>query len=348
MTKVLITGCCGFIGSHLAEHFLKVGSNVIGIDNLSRKGTDLNLKFLSEKKNFEFYKEDIRDFEKMAGIFKKRGPFDLIIHEAAQVAVTTSVINPRMDFEINALGTFNLLEATRLYSSDAFFEFASTNKVYGKMDDLNVVERNGRYDYETLKSGVNEKCCLDFHSPYGCSKGVADQYVHDYSRIYGLKTVVLRQSCIYGTRQFGVEDQGWVAWFIIASIMNRPLTIYGDGKQCRDVLWIDDLVDTYVACYKNVDKVSGEIYNVGGGPKNVLSLIELVDYLKKAGIMTQDPALSDWRPGDQKIFVSDIKKICDAVHWKPKITPQEGVKKLASWAMENKSLLEKVLQQIRF
>ena len=345
MEKLLITGCAGFIGFHLAKHFLESGARVIGIDNLSRKGCETNLQILlkSHKNTFDFYNKDIRNFSGIEAIFKKYAPLDLVIHEAGQVAVTTSITNPREDFEINALGTFNLLEATRLHAPNAFFEFASTNKVYGKMEDLEVVERNGRYEYEDLSTGVSEKCGLDFHSPYGCSKGTADQYVRDYSRIYGLKTVVLRQSCIYGTRQFGVEDQGWVAWFTIASILNKPITIYGDGKQGRDLLWIDDLVHAYAGLYKNADKVAGKVFNVGGGPGNILSLLELVDILKSAGVMRHDPIRSAWRHGDQKIFVCDTTKISNDIQWKPTVSPPQGVAKLVEWTTANKELLKKML-----
>ena len=346
MEKVLITGCAGFIGFHLAQHFLESGASVIGVDNLSRKGCETNLEILLKnyEKNFVFHNEDIRNFSGIEAIFKKHAPFDLVIHEAGQVAVTTSIANPREDFEINALGTFNLLEATRLYSPDSFFEFASTNKVYGKMNDLSVVERNGRYEYEELPNGVSEEYSLDFHSPYGCSKGTADQYVRDYNRIFGLKTVVLRQSCIYGTRQFGVEDQGWVAWFTIASVLNKPITIYGDGKQGRDLLWIDDLVSAYVGLYKNADRVAGKIFNVGGGSENILSLLELVDLLKAAGVMHNDPVRSEWRHGDQKIFVCDITKISNDIQWKPTVSPRQGVAKLIEWTIANKELLSKMLK----
>ena len=271
--KVLVTGCAGFIGSHLAVNFLTKGHKVVGIDNLSRNGSKENLNWLTEtNKNMVFCDADIRNFKGVSDVFKIYGPFDLILHMAAQVAVTTSVLDPREDFEINALGTFNILEATRLYSPEAVFEFASTNKVYGKMDKIGVTERNGRYEYDELQKGIDENYNIDFHSPYGCSKGAADQYVRDYNRIYGLKTVVLRQSCIYGTRQFGIEDQGWVAWFVIASLLNKPITVYGDGKQIRDILWIDDLVDVYVKLFENAEKVSGKVFNIGGGPSNTLSL----------------------------------------------------------------------------
>jgi CDP-paratose 2-epimerase len=343
--KVLITGCAGFIGFHLSKYFLESGATVIGIDNLSRKGCETNLQLLleSRRSGFSFHNEDIRNFGGIEAIFKKYAPIDLVIHEAGQVAVTCSITNPREDFEINALGTLNLLEASRLHSPDAFFEFASTNKVYGRMTDLGVVERNGRYEYANLPNGVNEAHSLDFHSPYGCSKGAADQYVRDYCRIYGLRTVVLRQSCIYGTRQFGVEDQGWVAWFAIASILNKPITIYGDGKQGRDLLWIDDLVNAYVGLYENADMVAGKVFNVGGGPGNVLSLLELVEILKSAGVMHRAPAVSEWRHGDQKIFVCDTTKLTNHICWKPKVSPRQGVAKLVEWSIANKDLLTKLL-----
>jgi len=342
--KVLITGCAGFIGCHLAEYFLSVGNEVIGLDNLSRKGGGENLKWLqSLEGNFKFCKVDIRDFEHTSEVFNMHGPFELILHMAAQVAVTTSVTEPREDFEINAMGTFNLLEATRLYSPDAFFEFASTNKVYGKLTHVDVVERNGRYEYGTLLDGINEEQNLDFHSPYGCSKGAADQYVRDYNRIYGLKTAVLRQSCIYGTRQFGIEDQGWVAWFIIASVLNKPLTIYGDGKQMRDLLWIDDLVKVYVKLFENAGKVAGKVFNIGGGAVNTLSLLELLDILKTEDVLKREPLYAGWRSGDQRVFVCNVEKVNDFVGWEPSTPPKLGVKKLIDWIVNNKTMLEKTL-----
>jgi CDP-paratose 2-epimerase len=341
--NILITGCAGFIGSHIADYFLRYGDRVVGIDNLSRKGTENNLKILNNYDNFIFEKEDICDYLKLTDIYKRQGPFDLIVHEAAQVAVTTSVLEPRMDFEQNALGTFNMLEATRLYSPEAFFEFASTNKVYGKMADKKIEERSKRYVYADGHLGIDETCPLDFYSPYGCSKGTADQYVHDYSRIYGLKTVVLRQSCIYGTRQYGIEDQGWVAWFTIASILNKPITIYGDGKQVRDILWVDDLVGIYVRLYKDSHKVNGEVFNIGGGSENTLSLLELVTILKEEGVMKRDPGFAAWRPGDQKIFVCDLNKIYNAIGWKPLTSPKDGVRRLVSWTADHKDQLQNLL-----
>ena len=344
MKSVIITGCAGFIGSHLVEYFLKQGATVVGIDNLSRAGSETNLEKLRNRYGncFHFHKQDIRNFAAVRSIFAEADP-ELVIHHAAQVAVTTSITDPREDFEINALGTFNILEATRLEAPDAFFEFASTNKVYGKMDDLEIIERGGRYDYANLPHGIDETRGLDFHSPYGCSKGTADQYVRDYSRVYGLRSVVLRQSCIYGTRQFGVEDQGWVAWFTIASILGKPITIYGDGKQGRDLLWIDDLESVYAGLYEHADKTAGEIYNVGGGPENVLSLLELVEQLRRASILRRPANFAEWRQGDQKVFVCDIRKLSKAIHWKPSVSPREGVDRLIAWSMDNKELLNRLL-----
>jgi CDP-paratose 2-epimerase len=343
--KVFITGCAGFIGGHLTSHFLGRGFDVVGVDNLSRNGSRTNLDWLRPK-GLRFFNADVRDFRHLSEIFTQNGEFDLVIHEAGQVAVTTSVTDPRNDFEINALGTFNVLEATRLFSPGAFFEFASTNKVYGEMTDIQVVERNGRYDYVKTGSGIDEVQPLDFHSPYGCSKGAADQYVRDYCRIYGLKTVVLRQSCIYGTRQFGIEDQGWVAWFAIASLLKRPISIYGDGKQCRDILWIDDLVEAYSLLYDRREDVAGQVFNVGGGPDNVLSLLELVDLLKEKGLMQRTPEFADWRPGDQKVFICDVGKIWETISWRPKTGPAEGVSRLIAWCRDNRLVLESVLSSV--
>lgn len=342
MKKILVTGCAGFIGCQVVKRFLDKGFKVTGIDDLSRRGSKANLAWLRGMGGkFFFHQVDVRSFSKVSAVFKAEGPFDLIIHAAGQVAVTTSVIDPRRDFEINAGGALNVLEAVRLFSPEAFLQYSSTNKVYGEMKDVAVVLRRGRYEYKTLSRGISEKNPLDFHSPYGCSKGAADQYVHDYSRIYGLKTVVLRQSCIYGTRQFGIEDQGWISWFTIASLMGRRVTIYGDGKQSRDVLWIDDLVDAYEALYEHQDKAAGKVFNVGGGPKNVLSLLELVSHLKAAKIMKEQPCFAGWRAGDQKVFVSDVSCITRATGWRPKVTPQEGLDRIIDWSSQHMPEIKK-------
>jgi len=340
--KILITGGAGFIGCNAAKRFMDKGSKIIVIDNLSRKGSKDNLEWLKQQGEFEFVDCDIRDYAKTKKIFAPEGlrgnSIDVVLHLAAQVAVTTSVLDPREDFQINALGTFNLLEAIRENKLDPIFVYASTNKVYGGMTDIKVIERNGRYEYESLPEGISEERMLDFHSPYGCSKGTADQYVRDYSRIYGLRTVVMRQSCIYGYRQFGVEDQGWVAWFIIAASLDKPITIYGDGKQVRDVLFIDDLVDAYEKTIENIEAASGKIYNVGGGPNNKMSLLELISFLERFLNKKIEYSFSDWRPGDQPVFICNIEKARKELAWQPRIDVETGVKKLSDWVSKNRTL----------
>jgi CDP-paratose 2-epimerase len=336
--KILITGGAGFIGVNSANYFAKTGHQVVIFDNLSRKGSRKNLDWIKKECDVEFFRGDLRKFVDLVDVFNHNGKFDLILHLAAQVAVTTSVTDPYDDFEINALGTFNLLEATRRYSPKAAFIYSSTNKVYGEMEELNIVEQNGRYAYGDLSKGVDENQNLDFHSPYGCSKGAADQYCRDYYRIYGLKTIVLRQSCIYGYRQFGIEDQGWVAWFCIATALGKPIRIFGDGKQIRDVLFIDDLIKAFELAYKHRNKACGQVFNIGGGPKNTLSLHELIGYLeefkKEKIILSYD----SWRPGDQKVFVGNITKAKKELGWEPTINPVKGVKKLYKWVTENRNL----------
>lgn len=340
--KVLITGGAGFIGCNSAKRFMDRGDNVTIIDNLSRKGSDINLKWLKTQGVFNFYKADIRNYKDILKIFKKHKDIDLVLHLAAQVAVTTSVLDPRPDFEINALGTFNLLEAIRELDIKPVFIYASTNKVYGGMNDIEVVRDGNRYRYKDLPTGIPEDRLLDFHSPYGCSKGAADQYTIDYARIYDICTVSLRQSCIYGTHQLGVEDQGWVAWFTIASILDRPITIYGDGRQIRDVLYIDDLIDCYVASMENIDKVKGKAYNIGGGPDYTMSLLELISFLEERLGKKIKYSFSDWRPGDQPVFICDIRKAKADFGWEPKILPQKGVVELIEWVKQNKKWLERM------
>jgi CDP-paratose 2-epimerase len=338
--KILITGGAGFIGVNSANYFAKNGHKVVIFDNLSRVGSAKNLEWIKKECDVEFVKGDLRKFVDLADAFNHNGKFDLILHLAAQVAVTNSVTDPYEDFEINALGTFNLLEATRRYSSSAAFIYASTNKVYGEMEDLNIVEKNGRYVYGDLSCGVDENRNLDFHSPYGCSKGAADQYCRDYFRIYGLNTIVLRQSCIYGYRQFGIEDQGWVAWFCIASALGRPITIYGDGKQIRDVLFIDDLIKAFELAYKNRKNAAGRIFNIGGGPANTMSLHELINFLEKQKGENIQLNYDDWRPGDQKVFVGNISKAKKQLGWEPTVSPNQGVEKLYRWVMDNVQLFK--------
>jgi CDP-paratose 2-epimerase len=334
---MLITGGAGFIGVNAAKYFTGKGWGVTLLDNLSRRGTDDNLRWLREQTQIDFLKADIRDPELMESALAATRP-DVVLHLAAQVAVTTSVKEPREDFEINALGTFNVLEAVRQQSSESFVINASTNKVYGKMEDVVVTERNGRYEYQDLVQGCSEHQQLDFHSPYGCSKGVADQYAIDYSRIYGLHTTTFRQSCIYGTRQFGIEDQGWVAWFTIAHVLDKPITIYGDGKQIRDVLHVNDLCRAYEAAIDNREVAAGQAFNIGGGPQNTLSLLELLDFLKR--FLRKQSVLSwdKWRPGDQPVFVCDLRKAHEMLGWQPEIGVETGVGGLAAWVDQNREL----------
>ena len=247
--KTIITGGAGFIGSNAASRYLRRGHHVVVVDNLCREGVQKNLEWLKPQGSLEFVRLDVRQGAELTQLFRKHRDADQVLHLAAQVAVTTSVNDPREDFEINALGTFNVLEAARKAEITAPLLYSSTNKVYGEMTEVGVVEKNGRYAYQSLDQGVAESRNLDFHSPYGCSKGAADQYVIDYHRIYGLRTIVFRQSCIYGYRQFGAEDQGWIAWFMIANQLNRPITVYGDGKQVRDILFIEDLLNAYDAAF---------------------------------------------------------------------------------------------------
>jgi len=338
----LITGGAGFIGSNYCHRLLDRGESVSIFDNLSREGTEKNLEWLYAEfgnKSFNFVQADIRDQNKLNESAKDA---DVIVHLAGQVAVTTSVINPRDDFEINALGTFNVLEAARLSGKQPVLIYASTNKVYGGMEDLVVLEGNSQYTYQDFPFGISEERLLDFHSPYGCSKGSGDQYVRDYARIYGLPTVVLRQSCIYGPRQFGIEDQGWVAWFIIASIMGKPISIYGNGKQVRDLLYIEDLLDVYDLVISRNEISRGNVFNIGGGYENTMSVWSefgpiLSDILGEHLPVT----FKDWRPGDQKIYVSDIRKAEKILGWKPKTSVKSGIQKLTDWVKENQYLFQR-------
>jgi CDP-paratose 2-epimerase len=338
--KIIITGGAGFIGSNAASRYLKRGDDVVVVDDLSRPGVHRNLAWLEGQGKLTFAKIDIRNASEIEALFKKHRDTNAVLHLAGQVAVTTSVIDPRTDFEINALGTLNVLEGVRKAEINAPFVYSSTNKVYGGMEDVGVVERDGRYVYRDLPNGVSEARGLDFHSPYGCSKGAADQYVRDYHRIYGLSTVVMRQSCIYGYRQFGAEDQGWVAWFMIALLLGQPITVFGDGKQIRDILFIDDLLDAYDAAITKIDVAKGQIYNVGGGPSNVLSLRDLLKFLSDKRGSTVMHGDAEWRPGDQKVFVSDVSRAAKELGWKPRVSATEGLERLHKWISENAKLFQ--------
>ena len=335
----LVTGGAGFIGSNYVNRLLKRGESVTIYDNFSRAGAPRNLEWLKQthsEKSFNVIAGDVRDAAKITEAAKES---DVIVHLAGQVAVTTSVTNPRDDFESNALGTFNVLEAARASRRDLIFIYASTNKVYGGMDDVALAEDPTRWRYADLKNGCPESQPLDFHSPYGCSKGTGDQYVRDYSRIYGLRSIVFRQSCIYGPRQFGIEDQGWVAWFVIAAVTGRPITIYGDGKQVRDVLHVDDLHNAYDAAIENISTTGGQVFNMGGGPQNVLSVwAEFGPMLEKLVGHKIEVRRGDWRPGDQRVFYADISKAKKELSWSPKIDVEQGIKMLFDWVQANKNL----------
>ncbi|HEX5689671.1 MAG TPA: NAD-dependent epimerase/dehydratase family protein [Roseiflexaceae bacterium] len=336
--SILITGGAGFIGCNLAAALLRSGEQVTIVDNLSRPRTDQNLAWLQSQfaDTLRFERADIRDAAAMNALIPGH---DVVFHLAGQVAVTTSVVNPREDFEINALGTLNVLEAARLASTPPAVFFASTNKVYGGMEEVRIVEEPTRYAYADFPNGIPETQLLDFHSPYGCSKGAGDQYVRDYARIYGLKTVVFRQSCIYGPRQFGVEDQGWAAHFAIAAVLGRPIAIYGDGKQVRDMLYVDDLIAAYLTALDRIDTVSGKIYNMGGGASNTLSIwAEFGPLLERLTGKHLDVRYGDWRPGDQPVYVSDISLAERELNWKPAVAVEDGIERLVRWVEANREV----------
>jgi CDP-paratose 2-epimerase len=339
VTTYLVTGGAGFIGCNYAHRLLARGDAVIVYDNLSRYGADANVAWLREQHGadaFQLMVDDVRDADTLASAARD---VDVIAHLAGQTAVTTSVRDPRDDFEQNALGTFNVLEAARNTSPSPIVLYASTNKVYGGMEDVAVLEEGTRYAYRDLPDGIPETQLLDFHSPYGCSKGAGDQYVRDYARIYDVPTVVFRQSCIYGPRQMGVEDQGWVAWFVIAAVTGQPITIYGDGKQVRDVLFVDDLLDVYDAAVEQIDVAAGQVYNIGGGPEQTMSIwAEFEPILEDLMGRSIPVAYDDWRPGDQRIYVSDIRKAERNLSWRPQVDVEEGIRRLYTWVVANQDL----------
>lgn len=336
--KTIITGGAGFIGCNAAARGLARGEVVVIIDDLSRPGARSNLEWLRTHGPFEFLQIDMRDRHGLDDAIRQHADAARVLHLAAQVAVTTSVREPLADFQVNALGTLHLLEALRSRAPEAALVYASTNKVYGGLEHRRVEVDGDRYRYGEGPCGVSEDEPLDFHSPYGCSKGSADQYVRDYQRIYGLRTVVFRQSCIYGRRQFGVEDQGWVAWFAIAAQTGQPIAVYGDGRQVRDVLFVDDLLDAFDAAFARIDRASGRVYNIGGGPANAISIRQLLRYLDARHPSPLRLSFHDWRPGDQRIFVSDIRRSATELGWTPKTGWEQGVSMLCDWVAENLQL----------
>jgi CDP-paratose 2-epimerase len=339
--QVTVFGGAGFVGSNLTRLLLDQGYKVTVFDSLARRGSERNLKWLQDHNDgrMSFIHGDVRDMDAVRRGVERA---DEVFHLAAQVAVTTSVEDPRTDFEVNALGTLNVLEGIRLTGRRIPIVFTSTNKVYGGLEDVGTIEGEERYTFRDLPLGVPESRSLDFHSPYGCSKGAADQYVRDYARIYDIPSVVFRMSCIYGPRQFGNEDQGWIAHFMISAATGSPISIYGNGKQVRDVLYIDDLVGAFRMALDNVDKTAGKVYNVGGGPENALAVwTEFGDMLAELRGAPVPVTFGDWRPGDQPCYISDIRKIKAELGWAPAVSKRAGVTKLWNWINANLDLFAK-------
>ncbi len=337
--SILVTGGAGFVGCHLVHDLLGDNRKVTVLDSLSRRGSERNLEWLQRQHpdgDLRFVKGDVRDPQAVKSAAED---VDAIYHLAGQVAVTSSVQDPRLDFEINALGTLNVLEAARQSPCQPVVMFTSTNKVYGGMEDVALVEKDTSYEYRDLPDGIPESRPLDFHSPYGCSKGAADQYVRDYARIYGLRTVVFRMSCIYGPRQFGNEDQGWLAHFIISAGTGAPITIYGDGKQVRDVLFVEDLVRALRGAVDKISVTAGKVYNIGGGPANTLSVWqEFGRLLAELSGEAVTVSYRDWRPGDQPCYVSDIRNVGRDLGWTPEVDKRAGIRRLWEWVSSNKEV----------
>jgi len=339
LMKWIVTGAAGFIGCHAVNRLLEAGHEVVALDNLSRAGSNANLEWLRQRGLHTFVQADIRSLPDMQKLFCQHADTDVVLHLAGQVAVTTSLQDPRADFDANAQGTFNILEAVRQEADGRpAVLYSSTNKVYGSLHHLKTEERKSRYVLPDRPAGIDEQEPLDLHSPYGCSKGTGDQYVRDYARVFGLRTVVFRQSCIYGTRQFGIEDQGWIAWFCIAALTGRPITIYGNGKQVRDALWIEDLIELYQRAAEQIDQVQGQIFNVGGGPNNTLSVLELVDWLERVLDKPLSVSFAEPRTGDQRVFIADVTKAERLLGWKPTVSVEEGLNKMLDWIEANLEL----------
>ena len=334
--KVFITGGAGFIGCNAAARFIKQGHDVTVYDNLSRPGTASNLKWLQGFGRFKFVKGDIRDRRRIEKAVAGARGLGAVLHYAGQVAVTTSVVDPREDFEINALGTFNVLEAVRKAQPKGAgariaLLYSSTNKVYGGMEDIRIVEKGGRYQYRDFKRGIPEDRLLDFHSPYGCSKGAADQYVLDYARTFHMPAVVFRMSCIYGPHQFGTEDQGWLAHFLIRAMKGQAITIYGDGLQVRDVLFVEDLVRAFLLARDRIDTISGQAFNMGGGATRTTSLVELIELIAQLEGRAVQLQFDAWREADQRYYVSNTSRFQEATGWKPRVSVEDGVRALHRW-----------------
>ena len=337
---ILITGGAGFIGSNLADRLSGEGYRIRILDALSRAGTERNLAWLqaNHSDRIEFVRADIRDEAEVA---RAAADVQAVFHLAAQVAVTTSMVDPREDFGINIAGTLHLLDTLRTRNDGTPLIFASTNKVYGDLLDLDFALEHEAYvptDKAIRAHGIGEARPLDFHTPYGCSKGAADQYVLDYARSFGVPTAVLRMSCIYGCRQMGTEDQGWVAHFLIRALEGKPITLYGDGHQVRDILDVSNAVDAYIRAWQRIDAVAGSAFNLGGGPANAISLRQLLAYIGDLTGRDVDVTYSDWRAGDQRYFVADTRRAQAALGLAPKVDWREGVANLARWLASERRL----------
>ena len=337
--KLLITGGCGFLGSNLAADAMARGDELVVFDSLYRNGSRDNLGWLQQRAKFRFEHGDIRNQNDITRIIQELRP-DAVFHLAGQVAMTTSIANPRMDFEVNVMGTHNLLEAVRQYAPQAVVVYSSTNKVYGDLEQYAYRETVTRYECVDHPKGFAESTQLDFHSPYGCSKGAADQYMLDYARIFGLNTVVFRHSSMYGGRQFATYDQGWVGWFCQKAVearngmADKPFTISGNGKQVRDVLHADDMKRLYVAAVENIEKARGQAFNIGGGIDNSLSLLELFALLEELAGVKLNYTRLPVRESDQRVFVADCSKAARILGWKPEISSREGVARMFEWVSE--------------
>ncbi len=338
--KFLITGGCGFLGSNISSEILKQDHELVIFDSLYRYGSYQNLEWLKSQGQFEFIHGDIRNTNDVQRLIKVHKP-DVIYHLAGQVAMTTSIVDPRMDYEVNIGGSFNLLDAVRLYSPDSTVIYSSTNKVYGDLEQFDYRETSTRYECIEKPNGFDESVNLDFHSPYGASKGSADQYMLDFARIYGLKTVVFRHSSMYGGRQYATVDQGWIGWFtqqavnVKSNVQKKPFTISGTGKQVRDLVYASDMVDLYLKANLLIDKIKGQAFNIGGGMVNSFSLLELFNFLEKNLDVKLDYHHLPVRESDQRVFVADLSKTINLLSWKPSISKEEGVLKMIDWVQSN-------------
>ena len=333
--KILITGGAGFIGCSVAHRLLSSGARVRVLDNLSRPGVDRNLRWLAATHGglLEPLLGDVRD---PAAVARAVRGVSAVFHCAAQVAVTTSLVDPLLDFDVNAHGTLQLLEAVRRQDPPPFVLFTSTHEVYGALDDVALVDLGGRYlpVDPGLRRGISEARGLAFHSPYGCSKGAAEQYVLDWAHTYRVPATVFRMSCVYGPRQLGTEDQGWMAHFLVQALQGRPVTLHGDGKQVRDVLFVEDLVDAFLLAWERSREVAGRAFNVGGGPANTTSLLELLELVEELSGVRPRVSFQDWRVADQRWYVSDPRAFCGLAGWEPRTGVREGVTRLHAWLRE--------------